>query len=241
MTKNLPKRHAAASFLVAAVFAVLIFVPETVGIDGFEGGFAISFVSLFITVAGAVVGVMFLGFACKLDKLLRGEGVLAHWVYQPAFWTEFTQKEYLRENSEKKWLFLIVAAFALFFGFLFWIIDSDAGFWVFLVMLGVTGLCFVAWQLSSYINLRHNSSGGAKEVYISKEAIYLNNKFYTWKAPLTRFKSVTQENNCGLPVLAFRYTLYSWTGPQTYTIRVPIPSGKEQTAERIMEPINKQK
>ena len=71
--------------LVAAVFSVLIFIPETVGVDGFDGGFAISLVFLFVTVTGALAGVMFLGSVSKLDLLLRGEGVLAHWVYNPAF------------------------------------------------------------------------------------------------------------------------------------------------------------
>ena len=74
-------------------------------------------------------------------------------------------------------------------------------------MLGVTGLCFAAWQLSSYSNQRNNTASGVKEVYISKDAIYLNNKFYTWRAPLPHFISVTQEINRGLPVLVFRYTL----------------------------------
>ena len=239
MTKNSHKRYAIASFLVAAVFSVLIFIPETVGIDGFDGGFAISLVSLFVTVTGALAGLMFLGSASKLDLLLRGEGVLAHWVYNPDFWAEFTCKEYLQEKSEKKGLFLIVSAFALFFGFLFWILDSEAGFWVFIVMLGVTGLCFAAWQLSSYSNQRNNTAGGVKEVYISKEAIYLNNKFYTWKAPLTHFRSVTQEINRGVPVLVFRYTVYSRTGPQTYTTRLPVPPGQEQTAQRVIEQVNK--
>jgi len=238
MTKNPPKNRATASFLVAAVFAVMIFVPESVGIDGFDGGFAISFVSLFIAITAVAVGAMFLGSAAKLDRILRGQNVLVHWIYLPAFWAEFTGKEYLQEKSEKRGLFLTVAAFALFFGFLFWILDNDAGFWVFIVMIGLIGLCFGAWQLSSYSTLRHNGAGGVKEVYISKDAVYLNNKFYTWKAPLTRFSAVNLENNRGIAVLAFRYTIYGRTGPHPCTPRVPVPPGQESTAQLAASQIN---
>jgi len=238
MTKNPPKNRATASFLVAAVFAVMIFVPESVGIDGFDGGFAISFVSLFIAITAVAMGAMFLGSAAKLDRILRGQNVLVHWIYLPAFWAEFTGKEYLQEKSEKRGLFLTVAAFALFFGFLFWILDNDAGFWVFIVMIGLIGLCFGAWQLSSYSTLRHNGAGGVKEVYISKDAVYLNNKFYTWKAPFTLFNGVSIENIHGIAVLRFKYTVSTRTGPQTYTTRVPIPEGQEEAAHDVLRQIN---
>lgn len=219
----------------------MIFVPGAVGIDGFDGGFAISFASILIAVTGVAVGVMFLGSASKLDRLLRGEGVLAHWVYTPQLWVEFTGKEYIEEKSEKKGLFLVIAAFALFFGFLFWILDTEAGFYVFLVMLGLILLCFMAWQLSAWSNLRQNSRSGAKEVYITKDAVYLNSKFITWTGWFSHFNSATLEQRRGMTILVFRYTIYTGrAGPQPYTTRVPVPVGQEQTAQWVMEQINRQ-
>jgi hypothetical protein len=82
---NPPKKTAVASFFVALFAAVLIFVPESVGIDGFNGGFALSFVSLAIALTAVAVGIMYLGLASKLDKILRGEGILAHWTYTPEY------------------------------------------------------------------------------------------------------------------------------------------------------------
>lgn len=133
-----------------------------------------------------------------------------------------------------------MSAFALFFVSYFGYLTLKRAFGVFIVMIGVTGLCLAAWQLSSYSNQRNNTASGVKEVYISKDAIYLNNKFYTWRAPLTHFISVTQEINRGLPVLVFRYTLFSRTGPQTYKTRLPFPPGQEQTAHRAIEQVNQQ-
>ena len=165
--------------------------------------------------SGVAVGVMFMGSASKLDRILRGEGVLAHWVYPQEFWEQFMGKEYIEEKSEKKGLFLIITAFALFFGVLFWVLDPEAGFYVFLVMLGLIGLCFMAWQLSAWSNLRQNSRTGIKEVYISKDAVYLNGKFISWTGWFSHFNSVALEQRRGISILVFHYTIYTGrAGPQ---------------------------
>ena len=239
MSSNPPKTTATASFIVAIIAAVMIFAPELVGIDGFDGGFAISFVSILVAVIAVIVGVMYLGWANKLDKILRGEGILAHWYYTPEVWAEYTRKEYREEISEKKGLFLLVSGFALFFGILFWVLDAEAGFFVFLVMLGLIGLVAFVWRFSAWHNYRQNISG-VKEAYITKDAIYMNKKFITWRAIFTRFDEVTQEDKQGLALLVFKYTLTNRTGPQTYTTRVPIPPGQEENAKNIMQQINLQ-
>ena len=47
-------------------------------------------------------------------------------------WKEYTRKEYAEEVSEKKGLFVIVSVFVLFFVFLFWFLDNEVDFFVFL-------------------------------------------------------------------------------------------------------------
>jgi hypothetical protein len=131
----------------------MIFVPESVDIDGFDGGFAISFASLAIALTAAIVGLMYLGLAGKLDTILRGEGILAHWTYTSEYWAEYTKKEYETEKSEKKGLFPIVSGFALFFGILFWVLDEEAGFIVFLIMIGLIALVAFAWRFSAAYSL----------------------------------------------------------------------------------------
>ncbi len=217
----------------------MIFIPELVGIDGFEGGFAISFVSLVVAITAVIVGAMYLGWARQVNQILRGEGVLAHWVYSTEFWAEYTQREYEEEKSEKRGLFLLVSGVALFFGILFWALDEEAGFIVFLVMLGLIGLVAFAWQFSAWSNYRNNSGVGIKEVYITQSAVYLNKRLYTWKAPFTEFKKVTFAENRKLPLLVFTFTGSSGrAGTQTYTIRVPVPVGQEENAKAILRQIN---
>jgi len=237
LNPNPPKRNAIAFFIITLFATATIFIPELIGIDGFDGGFAISFFGLFIAITAAAVGTVFLGWARKLDKILRGENILAHWIYTPEYWMEYAQKEYVQEKADKKGLFLVVCAFALFFGCLFWILDSEGGFFVFLVMLALIVLVWFAWQFSSWQNYKHNLNG-VGEVYITKDALYLNRKFYTWKAPFTLFNGVSIENIHGIAVLRFKYTVSTRTGPQTYTTRVPIPEGQEEAAHDVLRQIN---
>lgn len=237
MSPNPPKRVAITSLAVAFFAVIMIFVPELVGIDGMKGGFALSFASLFIALITAIVGVIYLGFSKKVAKILRGEGVLAHWTYASDYWLIYAKEEYKEEKSEKKGLFLIVTGFALFFGTLFWILDEGAGFIVFLVMLSLIGIVAFAWQFSAWHNYKQNI-GGVKEVYITRDAIYMNRKLYTWDMVLTSFDEVSQKDHDSLSLLVFRFTSATRTGPQTYKIRVPIPPGQEEAAKRIAEEIN---
>jgi hypothetical protein len=178
--------------------------------------------------------------AARLDRLLRGEGVLAHWTYSPEFWREYAEKEYAEEKTEKKGIFLLVSGFALFFGVLFWLFDAEAGFVVFLVMMGLIALVAFVWQFSSWYNYRQNVNG-VREAIISKNAVYMNKKFYAWRTVLTSFDGVTLRDNRSMPLLVFKYTVSNVrTGPQTYTTRVPIPPGEEEKAKEIMLQINQQ-
>lgn len=219
----------------------MIFIPETIGIDGFEGGFAISFISIIIALTAAIVGFMFYGWASKVSRIQRGEGILAHWVYTPEFWANYTEKEYQEEKAEKKGLFLIITAFALFFGILFWVLDQEAGFFVFLVMLGLIGLCLFAWQFSAWSTYRNNRSEGIKEVFITNEAVFMNNRLVTWKTAFTHLDEVEFEHERRVPVLVFHYTQWSGrAGLQKYTTWVPVPTGEEPTASYIVEQLNTQ-
>ena len=240
MKDNTLRRTAIISLVVAAIFAVMIFVPEAAGIDGFDGGFAFSFVSLLIALTAGGVSIFYFKQAQKLNSIFCGEGVLAHWIYSSEYWKNYTRKEYLTEKSEKKILFIIISAFALFFGFLFWAFDPEAGFYVFLVMMGLIGLIAFVWRFSAWYNYRHNMKG-TMEAYITKNAVYMNNRLYTWKSAFTQFKQVTLKRDRELNLLVFEYTIINpRTGPQTYSTRVPIPLGEEENAKIIMQIINQQ-
>lgn len=149
---------------------------------------------------------------------------MVHWTFDDEMWKEYTRKEYAEEISEKKGLFVIVSVFALFFGFLFWFLDNEAGFFVFLVMLGLIGLVGFAWRFSAWY-YREQNERGVKEAY-------------TWRLFSANLLGVEIKNSGGLSFLKFSYTAFTVPGPQTYTIRVPIPTGQEEVAKTIIQQLN---
>ena len=237
MKDNPPRNTAIIWLVITAISAIMIFVPTLVGMDGFEGGFAISFISLVAAIVGTVVSIMYVWQANVLNKMLRGEGLLVHWIYPPEKWKEYTVREYAQEKTEKKGLFMVVSAFALFFGFLFWALDPEGGFFVFLVMLGLIALVAVAWQGSAWYQYKQNM-GGIAETYIARNALYMNRKLYVWQMWGSSFDGVAIEEKRGFAQLAFKCTIFSQVGPQTYTFRVPIPDGQEETAKSIVQQLN---
>jgi hypothetical protein len=223
--------------IVSAVGIMMIFGPDIVGIDGLEGGFAISFVGLFVAILGLVVPGFYFQQAHILGGILRGEGLLVHWTFDDMMWKEYTRKEYAEEISEKKGLFVIVSVFALFFGFLFWFLDNEAGFFVFLVMLGLIGLVGFTWLFSAWY-YREQNERGVKEACISRSGVYMNRRLYTWRLFGAKLLGVEIKNSGGLSFLKFSYTAFTVPGPQTYTIRVPIPTGQEEVAKTILQQLN---
>lgn len=234
MSANPPKRIAVGSFVVGLIFIFLIFVPGLLGVDGMMGGFALSFIFFFAAIVAFVTFYFYFGFARKVDEILSGKGVLAHWVYDDEYWLDYARKEYVAEKSEKKGLFLVVCCFALFFGVLFWLLDPDAGFYVFIVMIGLIVVVGFAWRFSAWYTYRQNISG-VKEAFVTKNAVYLNRHLYTWDSVLASFDEASMKNNSGLSLLVFSFTVVGRAGPQTYNVRVPIPRGEEDTAKSIIE------
>jgi hypothetical protein len=223
--------------LVTVAGIIMIFGPGFAGIDGFGGGFAISFVGLFVTILGLVTSVFYYQQANILNQILCGEGLLVHWTFDDQIWQEYTQKEYAEELSEKKGLFLIISAFALFFGFLFWFFDNEAGFVVFLVMLGLIGLVGFTWRFSAW-NFRRQNESGIKEAYIARSGIYMNRKLYTWSLFSAKLLEVEIINSKALSLLKFSFTAFTFPSPQTYIVRVPIPIGQEEIAKKLVLQFN---
>ena len=227
-------KTAILGFLVTVVGVVMIFGPELVGMDGFEGGFAISFGGILVATLGVIVAGLYLKQTNILSGILRGEGLLVHWTFAPEMWKEYTRKEYAEEIADKKGLFVIVSAIALFLGFAFWFFDTEAGFFVFLVMLGLVVLVGFTWRFSAWYYRKQNERG-VKEAYITRSGVYMNRRLYTWRLYSARLLSVEIENIRALAVLKFNFTAFTIPSPQTYTVRVPIPHGQEETARTIVQ------
>lgn len=217
-----------------AIFA--IFLPGLIGLEGFDGGFAVSVIAFMLAVTGVIVAIVYMRRASALDKIFDGKGLLAHWTYPREEWIEYAKQERQREKSTKKALFLLIAVIALVTGAGFWLFTRDsAGGWVFVSMLGLILLIgFTAW-FTTWYNYRQNMKYTG-EAYITPNAIYLNRQLHIWNSLGSWLEAVNVKGDSN-PYLEFKYMSPSRTGIQECNVNVPIPRGKEQEAEEILKKV----
>ena len=218
---------------ITVVAFIMIFVPGLLGIDGFSGGFAISFVSVFGGIIGLIVVFVYNGLASRLDRVLRGEGVLAKWSYTSEMWREYTETEFGLEKAEAMPKFYLVGGIALIVGLGFYIFDPEGGLFVLGVMVALIAIIgFVAWASTRY---RYGQNvKGRGEAIIADSGLYLNGRFYYWDFFGTRLDKVELREEKGLKLLHFVTWSPSLTFGQSWDIRVPIPPGEDAKAEDIV-------
>jgi len=234
MKDNPPRRTAIIWGIVTALAVFVIFAPNIFGMDDLNGGFAISALSLIVAVTGIIVTIIYARRARLLDRILKGDNLLAHWTYSPKEWNQYTEKEFQTEKKEKRMLFYMVAGFALFFGILFFAFDREGGLWVLISMLGLIALiAFVAW-FTAWYNYRQNKKY-LGETYITRDAVYLNRQFHTWRGLGAKLESAVLAEKGSRQIVAFTYSAPTRMGRQEYTIRVPVPRGQEKAAEKLTE------
>jgi hypothetical protein len=232
MQPNPPRTTSNAWWIITALAIFGIFAPELLGLDGFNGGFAISAVCIFLAIMGIIIALIYMARARKLDKILKGTNLLAHWTYSQDEWQQFTEEEYKRQKAGNKGLFIIIAAISLVIGIIFFIIDHDAGKWVFLTMVGVVALIgFVAWFTAFYNHWQNKNSLG--EVYFTPDAVYLNRQLHDFKSLDAKLENVALKGKLH-PYIEFVYSAPTRAGRQDYQARVPIPQGKDAEARELV-------
>jgi hypothetical protein len=238
LEENMPnpeKTYAGISAAIAALAAGLFFLPGWIGMDGMNGGYAISFVAFFIAISAVIVTWFFWQRAATLDDIFAGKELLAHWRYQPEEWQSYTQVELQEQTTQNKWLLAVMAAWALFFGGLCWALDGDAGGLVFLVMLGmILILATVAFGMPRWRYWRQRHGPG--EAWITPNAIYFDGVLVRWAFWGTRLENVAWHASIGKTpaLIEFEVSYPSRAGRQSQTTRIPVPAGRETEARNIL-------
>ena len=236
MPFNPQRRTAIICWIITALLTFAIFAPAIFGMDGMNGGYAISFISIVAAITSLVVAIMYQGRAGALDRILKGENRLAHWKYDPAEWQSYAEKEYAREKQDKRNLFYLVAVISLVVGVGFTIAHPDGG-WVVLWVLGglLVLIAFVAFSTTRYNYWMNKKYRG--EAYITPEGVYLNRMLHLWRGWGASLEDVSYNEK--EKFLAFQYSTPNRNGRSDYTLRVPVPTGKEDEARRVLASFEK--
>jgi hypothetical protein len=237
MPYNPQRRTAVICWVITALFIFAIFAPSIFGMDGMNGGYAISFISLIFAITSLVVAIMYKGRAAALDRILKGENRLAHWTYDPAEWQAYTEKEYATEKKDKRNLFYLVAVISLVVGVGFIIAHPDSGSVVLWVLGGMLLLiAIVAISTTRYNYWMNKKYRG--EAYITPDGVYLNRMLHLWRGWGASLEDVSYNER--EKFLAFQYSTPNRNGRSDYTLRVPVPAGKEQEARQVLASFQKE-
>jgi len=233
--KNNPPLQTTVAWVIITILSICgIFAPGIFGIEGMNGGFAISFVCIFLVIIGIIVIIIYSGRARLLRRILSGENLLAHWKYSHDEWQTYTEKEYKEEKAMKRGLFIMISVIALLTGIIFFLADHEGGLWVLVAMAALVAIiAFTAW-FTSWYNYRQNKKY-LGETYIAENAIYINRQLHTWQGLGARLDSVNLTDGKSQQLLRFVYSAPTRTGMQEYQVNVPVPAGREEEAGKILK------
>ena len=231
-----PQFKVAVWWAGGGILSLVGVVVPFLAMDGMNGGFAVSCLSGFFMILFGVGAMVYVYRAAVLNRILSGEDLVAHWTYGPEEWATYAKAEYERQKSSKTILFCVISGFALFFGLMFLVFAPKGGFAVFLTMMGLIVVIGFTAFLSVTLTGR-NLAAGVGEAYIARAGVYLNRTLHTWTMMGATLDGVTLLRGESL-LMVFAYSFPSKSGRQREDVRVPVPAGREEEAQRLVAYFN---
>lgn len=230
--KNSQRRIVNLWLILMAVFLFCMFLPSIIGLDGFDGGFALSFAAGFMVIMSIIVIMIYRSRAKQLDNILAGEGRIAVWKYTPAEWVSFITIDFEEEKKTKKFLFYLVSAISVIVGIILLIVVQDP--LILLISLGVIPLVAVPAFLAPRMRYKKLQNSESKAL-ISEKGVIVGKMFHLWVKLGARLDQVVLVTDEQPPILEFHYSIPTRNGRQESVARVPVPSGKTEEAIKIGE------
>jgi hypothetical protein len=225
---------------IAALGIVLVFAPSILAWDMMSGGYGLRFVGLFVTVCGLVVAWFYRARSAVLDHMLAGQGVLAHWTNDATEYRRQVDKEYAERSQDNRNLLKLTAVIMLIVYAAVFIVPILRGedLWPLILVLYFGLLLILAvFALGAPWLAHRHAVQASPDVYISQEGVYVLGGLHTWKQPFWQLKRVRLDVKGGKQALEFdmRYlTRLGWVRYETTTLRVAVPAGQTEAAERVV-------
>ncbi|HEX7475389.1 MAG TPA: hypothetical protein VF318_05430 [Dehalococcoidales bacterium] len=233
---NPNRRIALACGLIVVVGILMIFLPGLTGMDGFNGGYAISLFGSFIAIVGIIAVVVFWRLANLQDTVLNEKGILAHWTYSPDEWRQYIAKEHAEDKSDKRSLFLMVAVISIIVGIILFFVYPDDRLVTFYTILGIIVVIGITAMLSTAAVFNWNKRHPG-EIYFARDGAYFSGRLHIWKGLGARLDGITYEDTKTSPRIVVKYSSPNMLAGNRYVVRVPVPQGQEQAARKVVSDI----
>lgn len=193
---------------------------------------AITFLSIFVLIAGLLVARLFYRYAKVKADLLAGRNVIARWHVSESELSMFAPIADERDRGEKRsallviWFFLIVifGAFAIY--------DQEVALPMLLMGAGVGALVTLAYWLGGRIRKSHLQMHSG-DVIVGSQGLLVNDVLHVWSAPLSWLDGVTFEQ--GPPaILIVTYAFLTRYGSQQVDVMLPVPADQIPAAAEVV-------
>jgi hypothetical protein len=157
--------------------------------------------------------------------------VLAHWRYDPAEWSAYTEREAAYRTREAIWVGVGMAALGTV------ILGWSEGDWGmgFAVSASIAALvAALRWGMARSARASNLSVPGG-EVIIAPNAILLNGRYEVLQDHNFRFGGVRYLETERPPILEFTVTWATRGGRTNEQYRVPVPAGREDEARALVD------
>lgn len=229
--KNKQRRIVNVWIIITLVFITGIFSPRIIGIDGMDGGFAISTLCALMVITGIIVIIFYNIRARRLDKLLNNKNIIARWEYAPEEWMKFTEYNFAEDKKIRRGMFKVVTIIAIVIGVILTLMMQSII--IAYVMIGIIIIVSIPAFLGPVV--KHNRNLKNKGiVLISENSVFLNGEFFSWNMSGAMLDSVEKVFENDVFCLLVKYNYPTRTGIQTDEIRIPVPKGKENEADTVI-------
>lgn len=234
--KNTQWKWCHRSLFLAVIFAIIC-IYALGFIDGMSGGYAIAFVSFFLSISGIAVAALFFRRAQVMDTILNSTKPLAHWTYSAQEAEQSARREYSDYQERNRAMFFIIGGMLVVAAIIMMVFAGDGGFITGLFLLGVAVLLFIVSRVAPVLVLK-NALASEKEAYIAENGIIYEGAVYPFQSFMMGMEAVTFKEGDAYrpPLLVFSFIqLVGKNITSTFDIEIPVPKGEEDTASKIAE------
>lgn len=231
--KNSQRRIMKQWIFLMFIFIFLIFLPGIIGLDGFDGGFALIFVSFFMVIMSVIIIFIYRSRAKQLDSILSGEGQIAVWYYKSDEWLRFIEGDFAEDKKVKRTIFYLISGISVVVGILLTIRFQDI--LIAEIILGLIAFIAIIAFVAPYFRLKKLRKS-KPQAMISEKGVIVGRMFHLWVKLGASLDGVNwNDENPGTVMIEFTYSMPTRNGRDQQIARVPVPEGKTDEAKRVFD------
>lgn len=236
MMPNTEWKKVAASLFAAIIFSLICLISYS-AIDGMSGGYALAFLSFFLTVSSAAVTLLFVHRARVMDGILTDPAPLAHWIYPEEMARKSVEREYRDYQERNRAMFIVIGGMLVLVSLFFMIFVGEGGLQTGMVLLAFMVFLFIISRVMPRLE-RRRAMEAPHEALITRTGIIYEGAVYPFRSFLVTWGGVLLRNadKKNPAVMVFSFTqLNGRFIVQPFEGVVPVPPGEEETAGRIVQ------